>query len=123
MDKLLYSAFIVSMVGLLILTFAYQSIEPPLSRVSDIDQNSLGKNIRVQGNISRIHEFKGGSILVVLNDNGSEIDLYLPYYVSKSILDDISRAERIDVIGTVEIYKGKVEIVVDDKDSIRIVEG
>lgn len=122
MGRVIYLAFTVSIVGLLILTFASQMLEPPLSQIDGINQNSLGKNVHVRGSISDIHEFKGGSIVLVLDDESGEIAVYLPYGVAKSASGSLFESTRLDVTGTVEIYKGKLEIVVESEDCLRIIE-
>lgn len=116
-----YLALGISITGLLILAFASESLNPPISKIEQIDTNSLGKNVHIQGNISRIHRFGGGSILLVIDDGTGEIDVYMPYRIAQDIAD-FTNSSGIDVIGEVTIYKGKTELIVNDVDNIKFIE-
>ncbi len=109
---MLHLSLIISISGLLILTFANENLKPPLSEINQINVNSLGKNVHIRGNISKIHEFKGGSMLLVLADPTGRIDVYLPHNVAREI--DLVNSTELEIIGSVEIYRGKLEIVVED---------
>ncbi len=119
-ENILYISLTVSIIGLLILTYASTVLEPPLSKTGDIDTNSLGKNIHIRGEIARIHKFKGGSIILTVQDSSGEIDVYLTYNIAMSRADILTEGNRIDVIGEVEIYKGRVEIVPKNPDCIKL---
>ena len=114
--EMLHLSLIISISGLLILTFANENLKPPLSEINQINANSLGKNVHIRGNISKIHEFKGGSMLLVLSDSTGRIDVYLPYNVAKE-LEPVNSTE-LEIIGSVEIYRGKLEILVEDINGI-----
>lgn len=117
---MLHISLIISISGLLVLTFANESLEPPLSRIDQINTNSLGKNVHVRGNISSVHEFGGGSILLVLDDSSGMIDVYLPYNVADSV-SGLVNSTGLEVIGSVEVYRGKLEIVVENVGGVRAV--
>jgi len=119
-DKILYIALCISIVGLLILTYVSEILEPPISRIGDINTNSLGKNLHVRGNVSRIHEFKGGSIILTIRDNTGEVDVYLDYYIAKS-MPEILKAKEVDVIGELDEYEGRLEIIPKKSNWIRII--
>lgn len=113
---MLHLSLVISISGLLILTFASENLEPPLSEINQINTNSLGKNVHLRGNISGIHEFKGGSMLLVLEDSTGSIDVYLPYNVAMEI--DLVNSTELEIIGSVEIYKGKLEIIIENIDGM-----
>jgi len=116
-DRIIYLALVVSIIGLLILSFVSEFLEPPITKIESININSLGKNVHILGVVTRVYEFKGGSKVITLDDNTSSIDVYLGYEISKSI--NISNSEKLDIIGTVEIYSNKLEIRVDNIKNIR----
>ncbi|MBN2014121.1 MAG: exodeoxyribonuclease VII large subunit [Candidatus Altiarchaeota archaeon] len=118
--QLIHLALAISIIGLLILAFAEEHLEPPLSWIKQINTNSLGRNVHVKGNISGFHEFKGGSFTLSLKDSSGEIDIYVPYNVALS-LNNVSDAGEIEVIGSVEVYKGRLEIVVENIDGLRVI--
>ena len=116
-DKIIYLALVVSITGLLILAYVSEFLEPPITRIESINLNSLGKNVHISGAVTRVYEFKGGSKVITLDDNTSSVDVYLTYDVSKSF--NISNSEKLDIIGTVEIYNNKLEIRVDNVNNIK----
>ncbi len=115
---MLHISLVISISGLLILTFANESLQPPISKIDQINTNLLGKNVHLRGNISGIHEFKGGSMLLILEDSSGKIDVYLPYNVAREI--DLVNSTELSIIGSVEVYKGKLEIVIENIDGIRV---
>ncbi|HEX54807.1 MAG: hypothetical protein DRO94_01740 [Candidatus Altiarchaeales archaeon] len=115
-----YLALSISIIGLLILKFASDSIAPGISKIDLIDTNSIGRNVRICGNISNIHRFDKGSLLITVNDGSGEIDVYVPYSIAKIIDNKIFSSREIDVIGEVNIYNGRLEIVVRNLNSIRL---
>lgn len=118
---LIHIALVISIIGLLILAYANEYLEPPLSRIKQVNTNSLGKNVRIQGNISGIHEFSGGSLLLSLKDSSGEVDVYFPYNVAPAVQDILNSTE-LEVIGSVEVYKGRLELVVENADCVRAIE-
>lgn len=119
-NKVLYLAFCISIIGLLILTYVSEVLNPPVSMIGDINTNSLGRNLHVRGNVSRTHEFKGGSIILTVKDSTGEIDVYLDYYTAKS-MPGILEAKEVDVIGEVDEYKGRLEIKPKESNWIRVI--
>jgi len=49
---------------------------------------------------------------LVLADPTGRIDVYLPHNVAREI--DLVNSTELEIIGSVEIYRGKLEIVVED---------
>lgn len=114
---LIHLALVISIAGLLLLAFSNEFLEPPLSRIDQISSNSLGKNVHIKGNVSDKHEFAGGSILLSVEDSTGSIDVYLPYDAAKRYSHNSST---LDIIGSVELYKGKLEVVVEDINGLRV---
>jgi len=118
-DKIIYVALGVSVLGLLIFTYASILMEPPLSKISALDTASIGKQIHVQGVVSEVHKFKGGSITVSLNDGSGDIDVFVSYYMANSTAP-IAKGNIVEVIGELDEYKGKLEIKPKNADSIKV---
>lgn len=107
------------MLGLLIFTYASMLMEPPLSKIGALDSNSIGKQIHVQGKVSDIHKFKGGSITISLNDGSGDIDVFVSYYMANSTAP-IAKGNIVEVIGELDEYQGKLEIKPKNADSMKI---
>ncbi len=117
-DRLLYIAFAASVLGVIGLTYGLAGIKPPLSPIDSVSTNDLGSNIRIQGVVSSVHEFSGGSLMLSLDDGSGVIDVYLPYNTALSLNSTSIGKRRIDVVGTVQVYKGRLEVLVDSADKI-----
>lgn len=118
-EKITYLALATSIVGLIILTFVLGGLKPALSQVSVISQSDIGKSVHVQGLVEDVHVFDGGSAVLTVSEGEASIAVYLPYDVSQATNASSLRSLRVDVIGTVNVYKGELELVVEDEDSIK----
>jgi DNA/RNA endonuclease YhcR with UshA esterase domain len=117
--QLIHTALAISVIGLLLLAYAGESLQPPLCRITQITGNDLGRNVRFAGNITRSHTFKGGSLILTVNDSSGGIDVYVPYDVAVA-RTDLQNATEIEVAGAVEVYRGKLEISVAGASSLRV---
>lgn len=117
-DSILYISLCTSITGLLILAFVSESLEPPYSKIEDVKANSIGKNVHVRGNVSDVHKFDGGSALIKLLDETSTMDVYLPYNTMQH-LKKLKVGTELDFIGTIEVYQGRLEVVVEKPENIR----
>lgn len=121
-NKLFYLALATSIAGLVLLTYAADILEPDPVEISKINNNQndyLYKNVHIQGEIIDFKRFKGGSISLKVNDRTGTITVFLQYHVANKV--NVQMGQRIDVIGTVEIYKGDLEIVVNDQKHINVI--
>jgi len=119
-ENILHISLVISIIGLLILTYASTILKPPLSEIGNIKTNFLGKNVHIQGDIIKIHKFKGGSIILKVRDSTGEIDVYLRYSIAKSKEDVLDKNKKIDVIGEVELYEGRLEVVPNNLDCVKV---
>jgi len=120
MTKITYLALITAVVGLIILTYASERVNPPKASISDLTQADVGKSVRVEGTVESIHFFKGGSALLTLASGDSRIGVYLPYKVSVSANASSLKGLTVDAVGTVNVYDGQLELVVEDSKRLRI---
>ncbi len=118
--RIVYVALGLSVLGLFLLTYVSLVLEPPVSRIGALDSNSIGKQVHVQGRISSVYKYKGGSISFSLNDSTGVVDVFVSYYLANST-SRISKGESADIIGELDEYKGKLEIKPGSGDSVRIV--
>ena len=114
-DRLLYLAYLVSVFGVLLLAFILPRLEPPLCLVSDVSAELLEKMIRVEANVSRVHTFKGGSMIVSVTDGVGSLDVYLPVDVARSV-GMLDVGDELELRGRVQLYDGSLELVVEQPD-------
>jgi DNA/RNA endonuclease YhcR with UshA esterase domain len=119
-DRFLTIATLTSITGLILLTIASEHLYPPTTNIGDISTDLLDKNVHIESNACNVHQFSGGSIIVKLCDGKNELDLYLPYNVAQSINSSILEGKKLDVVGTVEVYQGRLEVVVHNPKHLKI---
>ncbi|MFH1787854.1 MAG: hypothetical protein ABH834_00550 [Candidatus Altiarchaeota archaeon] len=118
-EKITFLALATSIVGLVILTFFLEGVVPPLSEVSVISQSDVGKTVHIQGIVGDVHVFNGGSAVLTVSEGDHSISVYLPYDVSQAVNASSLNGLGVDVVGSVNVYDGKLELVVEDDDSIK----
>lgn len=118
-DKIVYAALCISVLGLLILTYASMLLEPPLSRIGTLDSNSIGKQVHVQGVVTNVHRFRGGSISISIGDGSGEIDVFVGY-LSANATAHASKGDVLEVVGELDEYQGKLEVKPKNAESIRV---
>jgi DNA/RNA endonuclease YhcR with UshA esterase domain len=118
--RIIYVALGVSVLGLLIFTYASMLLEPPLSKIGALGTTFIGKQVHVQGLVSNVHKFKGGSVTVSIGDGSGDIDVFMgPRLANSTAL--IAKGNILKVIGELDEYDGKLEIKPKNADSVRIV--
>ena len=65
-----------------------------------------------------MHVFKGGSAIVTVADENASISVYLPYTVAQKTNATALEDKRIEVVGTVSVYEGRIELAVEGADKI-----
>ncbi len=121
-SKILHLSLLLSITGLLILVYITETIEPPLSKTVDVQSTALGKNVHLQGNITSIHRFDGGSTLLTLVDEAGEIKVYLPHTTASRFSEQLKEGTTIDLVGVVELYRGNPEVVIENHNALEVLE-
>jgi len=116
-------ALALSIIGLAFLGYAAEVLTPPVTPLPFISTSEVGRSMHIQAEVEDIHEFKGGSLLVTVAEEGSELKVYLPVYVVNQLPNDSSPKTGclIDVIGELKLYRGDLEIVVEDTRNLEVV--
>lgn len=121
-DWVLHIALCTSIFGLGLLTLASEFLEPPYSKIESINTGFIGKSVHLAGEVSGIHKFKGGSLLIKLSDGNNSVDIFLPYPVPSQINFEPALNQSIDLIGVVEVYDGRLEVAVEKQSNVRLIE-
>jgi RecJ-like exonuclease len=94
-------ALFTAILGTALLLFLSQGIEPKLVKISEIDENMLEQNVKVQGTVISIKQYE--SIIVFdLQDESGQIPVVA--YAMENL------SGNAEVIGRVKEYYGKLEI-------------
>lgn len=118
-DSILQLSLIVSVFGLFLFAYVSEVFEPPLSKTGSVNPLSLGRVLRVQGNVSDVHVFKGGSVVLSLDDGSGKVRVYLSYAVAEAF-PNISKVSRLEVVGEVDEYQGLLEIKPKKPNQVRV---
>ncbi|MBD3260171.1 MAG: hypothetical protein GF334_00570 [Candidatus Altiarchaeales archaeon] len=110
-DWFFAAAAATTVVGIIILVLVSAYFRPPLTSIEGVKQDMLEQNVRVIGRICDLHRFSGGSMVVTLCTSNSELKVYLPYHLSQKIGGTLKENQLVEVIGTVEVYQGELEVV------------
>jgi DNA/RNA endonuclease YhcR with UshA esterase domain len=119
-DRIFLPAFAVSVFGLMLIVFISPSVKPPVSHVRDISASSLEKVVRFEGNVSKVQVFRGGSILLTVSDGGSDVDVFMSLDVASPYKGMKLAGRRVEVMGAVQVYKGRLEVMADKAGSVRL---
>ena len=108
-DKLLKISFIGAIVGIILLFIISENISINKISIDRIDESYIGRSVRFSGDVTKISSSEkfssvevDGKILVVLFGKA-----------------DLAKGDKIEVIGKVDEYKNKIEVVAD---SIRMMD-
>ena len=112
-DRLLYVALVLSAFGLLLLVFVSNFLEVPYTRIGGVDSTMLEKNVHLRGEVSSVHAFKGGSLLLSVSEDNSTIQVYVPYSVATVLNMTTLQDSDVDLVGLVQLYDGKLEVVIN----------
>jgi len=119
-ERLFALAAATSIIGLIILSYASSHIYPPKTRLEDVSMDFLDENIHLEAPACSVHRFDGGSILVTLCREGEELDLYIPYNTAQNLDSSLLENQTLDVVGTVQVYQGRLEVVLDNIEDLKI---
>ena len=111
-DKFLIKAsFLISVVGIVLLFLFVQNIEPLETKIKNIDDSYIGKNIRINGVIDSVGYGKDKETLfLTVSDENKDIKIVMFKNDLENMKDDLTFANRVFITGEVVLYNGDLEI-------------
>lgn len=97
----------ISIAGILLLLFLANFLEPKLIKIQDIEDKMLNKKVKIQGSIIKIQDKETFQILTIV-DETKGIDI-----LCECNIEEIKKAQEIEVIGRVKEYKQALQIQAD----------
>ncbi len=108
-------SFLVSTFGLLLLFYVSANLLPPLMKISDIEYDNTGSKVMVKGEITSFKFSEKGHVFLKVSDGTGEISVVmfknLVEKLGEEKIKDIKKGNAIEIAGTVEEYRGSLEIV------------
>ncbi|MBI4894203.1 MAG: exodeoxyribonuclease VII large subunit [Candidatus Aenigmarchaeota archaeon] len=121
MDRLAACASAASLTGIFLIYFFSLGFEPDDVEISDIGNEMKGKTVRIEGAVKSVRQHDDGHVFVAVSDGGSEIQVPIFSDVARAA-PDIRTGDRIRVVGYVDGYKGRVQIVPKNARNIELVQ-
>lgn len=112
-----------SILGIALIYFAALNASPIKVSISEIDKSLVGKSVTVKGIISYVRFHQDGHIFLTIADNKTKIQVPLfSSFVSSAGIDvsKIKVGASVVVSGTVDMYKGKLQIVPKKADGFKV---
>lgn len=109
--QLLKISFFISTFGLLLLYFVAMHSQPSLVKLSEIDYDTVGSKVIVEGKIISKSVHKDGHIFLQVSDATGKISVALFRDVVEEVdTTCIQAGNDIRILGRVEEYRGSLEI-------------
>ena len=112
--KLKYFSLVFSIIGILLLYFLSKLTQPPLVGINELPDFD-GKQVIVKGIVKDYSSSRFGSQNIIIEDNNFSATIYLEGKI------DVEYGDQIQAIGDVEKYKDGWEIIVNNKQFVKII--
>ncbi len=99
-------SIVISCIGLAALITLSFFLEPPLISFADIHPGLVESKVKVEGTVQSIRVTSSVTQIKVAEDEMLIVSF-------KKLPEDIQRGSRVELIGKVQLYKGEMEIVVE----------
>jgi DNA/RNA endonuclease YhcR with UshA esterase domain len=120
-DGVVHIALATAIVGLVVLTYASEALEPPYSPISQVNAGFIGKSVHLSGRVGSVHQFKGGSLVLTMPEGNHSVDVFIAKTVADQLSFTPAEGQSIDVIGVVEVYNGRLEVVASKPSTLQLV--
>ena len=103
--ELKWISLIISVAGMIILSYSANTYTPEEIHIKDIDESIQGQYVLVCGNIID-YRVSGRNTFMQIKDSYGSIDV-----IFFEEIDSIKKNNYVCIKGIIEIYKGKIEIL------------
>ena len=125
-NYLVLISLLTSIIGLILIYLASVNLEPQEIQISDITADMEGRKLLTTGHLTekRVHE--NGHLFLTISDDKSKLQVPLFSDFMKNLnqkgitKDDFDIGDKISVQGTLENYKGTLQIIPKSLDDVKI---
>lgn len=116
-EKMLRICLIGSMLGLLALYFIATNLAAVDVKVGEVSGNLMGSVVKVEGEVSDFYEHSNGHLFFDLMDESGSIRVVVWNDIAEELrlggfnVSSIKDGARLEITGTVEMYRGEVELI------------
>ena len=115
--KIIRLCLIGSVLSIIALYFISMQITAEALKVGDITEQLAGRTVNVTGEVSNLYLHKNGHVFLNLVDGEDKVRVVIWESIVEQLkysgmdVSEISNGDRIQVVGTVEMYQGEPEII------------
>ena len=107
--NLLKISFILSIIGIIVLLFLSTTLNPPETKIGDINDKLLNQKVIVKGDVFNIKKYEDSNFQVIsIKDETGKIDVTLDK------ITNFKMNQTINVKGTIQQYKQYLQIQADE---------
>ncbi len=107
---LLYLSLASAIIGLFIIYFAAENVEPSITSIGKITYEDVGKNAKVCGQISAVRLSQTKHLFFTIEDHTGEIDAVI-FNSSIDKFESLDKGDLACVLGTIDEYEDRLEII------------
>lgn len=126
-DKLLRIALVTSLIGIIGLIAFTPTIEVKEVGIADINRGMIDEEVKIDGVITDIAQSSSKtSYFLTVNDGEAQIQLIIfenqvAEIQSRNLDIEDFKGHKVEVVGKITQYNSKMEMILSDGDSLRIV--
>lgn len=120
MNKIVLTCGLITLVGIILLYYIVLKTELEEVPIERIDNSYLGKTIKVTGKVTSV-KYSGGHIFLTIY-NKSYINVAIFSNVANFLNESIKKGQRITVVGVLNEYKGRLQVVPRKASDIKVIE-
>jgi len=108
-QKLLFKlSLAISTIGIITLLILSNTLEPKLTKISEIKNNQINKKTKIQGKITNMKDFEKHKFqLITITDQTAEIDI-LFQYIKEPL--ELKLNQQITITGKIQSYQDTLQI-------------
>lgn len=107
-ETLMRICLIVALVGIVIMFSGNKITEPKIVMISDVTESE--NYVKLKGFVDRLQISSSGTTFIKLKDESGDIDVVI-FKDSIENVNEIKTGDLIEVLGKVQKYKGKLEVI------------
>lgn len=91
-------------------------------KLSSLSEENAGIPVKVQGTIVEREIVSSGSVIFTLREDGSQLPVFIPYWVADDGLPELHVGNTLRVNGWLQLYNGELELKVANASHMHLVE-
>ena len=106
-----------AIIGIMALYLITSVITVPQIQIKDISSGMVGTGVNISGEAKQLFQHKEGHLFFDLDDGTGEIKVVIWASDVKQLIDSVEgfkylrNGDRLEIVGTVELYKGELEVI------------